>query len=110
LIQKRKPVDPKQPLSMKFLPGEIVVQASQTETILEALTEAGIEMDNSCGGMGTCGTCRVFVEKGLEKLGPRNDPEAELAQDRKFAENERLTCQNFVKDGLVLRKPESYST
>lgn len=105
MIQKRRTVDPKQPVLLKILPEEIDVPASHTDTILEALLEAEIEIDHSCGGMGTCGTCRVFVEKGLEKFGPRNEPESEIAQDRQFAENERLACQNFVKDGLVLRKP-----
>jgi ferredoxin, 2Fe-2S len=105
LIQKRKAVDTKSHISLKILPEGRIVQASQTQTILEALQEAEIPMDSSCGGMGTCGTCRLFIEEGLEKLSPRNDPETEIAVDRNFANNERLSCQNFVKDGLVLRKP-----
>lgn len=106
MIQKRKSVDPKQSISLKILPDDIIVKASHTDTILEALLDARIELNHSCGGMGTCGTCRVFVEKGLEKLGLRNEPETEIANDRQFTENERLACQNFAKDGLVLRKPQ----
>ena len=105
LIQKRKGVEPKTPISLVILPEKAIVHASQTDTILEALQNAEIQMDSSCGGMGTCGTCRVFVEEGIEKFSPRNDLEQEIAQDRNFAMNERLTCQNFVKDKLVLRKP-----
>lgn len=105
MIQKRKTVDPKATISFQILPGNRIVKASQGSTILEALLAAGIEVDASCEGMGTCGTCRFFVEKGLEKIGPRNDLESEFAQDRQFQENERLTCQCLAQDGLVLRKP-----
>jgi 2Fe-2S ferredoxin len=90
---------------MEILPEEKIVQASQEQTILEALLENKIEIDHTCGGMGTCGTCRIFVQKGLEKFELRNEIESEIAADRGFTENERLSCQNLVKDGLVLRKP-----
>ena len=112
MIQKRKSVDPKSSISLKILPEDRIVHTSHGETILDAILDAGLELDNSCGGMGTCGTCRVFVEKGLELLTQRNDPESEIATDRKFLENERLACQNFAQNGMVIRKPTrgSHST
>jgi ferredoxin len=106
LFHKRKPVDPKSHISLTVLPENIVVQASQGSTILEALLKAEIEIDHSCGGMGTCGTCRIFVEKGLEKFAPPEEAEQEIISDRQFKKNERLSCQNRVCDGLVLRKPQ----
>ncbi len=108
MFHKRKSVDPKSLISITVLPENVVVQASQSSTILDALLDAEIEIDHSCGGMGSCGTCRIFVEKGLEKFAEPDEPEKEIRQDRGFAANERLSCQNLVKDGLVLRKP--YST
>jgi ferredoxin len=105
LIQKRKAVDPKSTISFKILPDNKNVSASQGTTILKALRSAKIEIASSCDGMGTCGTCRVFVENGLEKLGPRNEIENEFAQERSFKDNERLSCQCLVQEGLVLRKP-----
>lgn len=105
MFHKRKSVDPKSLVSFTVLPENIVVQASHETTILEALLNADIEIDHSCGGMGTCGTCRVFVEKGLEDFAPPDLAEREIIEDRKFNINERLCCQNYVKQGLVLRKP-----
>jgi ferredoxin len=105
LIHKRKPVDPKSIISFRILPENKLVQASQDSTILEALLKADIELDHSCDGHGTCGTCRIFVEKGLEKLGPRNEVENEFASDRQFRENERLSCQCLVQEGLILKRP-----
>lgn len=92
-------------ITMEILPEGIIVQASQDQTILDCLLENKIEINHTCGGMGTCGTCRIFVQKGLEKLEPRNDIEEEIAIDREFAENERLSCQNLAMPGLVLKKP-----
>lgn len=107
LIQKRKSVDSKSSISLRILPEDRIVPTSHGKTILDAILDDGLEIDHSCGGMGTCGTCRVFIEKGLEKLAPRNEPESEIAGDRQFAENERLSCQNFAFEGMVIRKPSN---
>ena len=107
MFHKRKSVDPKSLVSFTVLPENIVVQASHESTILDALLDAEIEIDHSCGGMGTCGTCRVFVEKGLENFAPPDLAEREIIEDRKFSENERLSCQNLVKQGLSVRRPLS---
>ena len=67
-----------------------------------------IELNHSCGGMGTCGTCRVRILSSLESLGPlepRNEIEIEMANDRGFAENERLACQLAIVNGLKFRIP-----
>lgn len=89
---------------MTFLPEEIVVEASQSDaSILDSALRAGLSINHSCGGNGTCGTCRVWVVKGLEKMGPRGEIEKEIAEDRGFAPQERLCCQNPPLDGLILR-------
>lgn len=93
-------------ISLKVLPQNQVVSASQGHTLLETLLAAEIEISHSCGGFGTCGTCRIFVREGLEKLAPRNEVETEMANDRQFRAEERLCCQNEVVPGLVIEIPE----
>ncbi|MFS4458856.1 2Fe-2S iron-sulfur cluster-binding protein [Bdellovibrio sp. HCB2-146] len=91
---------------MTFLPDEEIVEVShEGATVLEAALAAGVELNHTCGGFGTCGTCRVWVVSGLEKIGPRNEIEQEMADDRKFAPEERLACQISAFAGLVVRKP-----
>jgi len=92
-------------IPIKFLPADKIVDASQDETLLEAGLREGIDIPSSCGGSGTCGTCRVLVLKGLELLPPRNEVENEMAKERQFAANERLCCQNYPVNGLVLEVP-----
>jgi ferredoxin len=104
LIQKRKPVETKPRVSFTILPEKQIVQASQGTTILQALLDSKVQIDHSCGGMGTCGTCRLWVEEGLGLLGPRTEAENEIAEDRQFSKNERLSCQCEVQEGLVLKK------
>lgn len=92
-------------ISFKVLPDEKIVHASQGGSVLEALLISKTEWEHSCGGMGTCGTCRMIVVDGLDLLPERNEIEEELAQDRGFKQNERLACQNCPCPGLVIRRP-----
>lgn len=81
------------------------VPFSGGETVL-ALTEAnGIELPHSCGGMGTCGTCRILVESDLSALPERDEIEQEMAAERNFKPRERLACQLLAAPGLRIRIP-----
>ncbi|UXR66264.1 (2Fe-2S)-binding protein [Bdellovibrio bacteriovorus] len=76
--------------------------SQKDQSVLDVALRAKVALNHTCGGNGTCGTCRVFVIQGLEKLGPRNEIEAEMAQDRVFQASERLACQMEPVDGLVV--------
>ncbi|MGE0632761.1 MAG: 2Fe-2S iron-sulfur cluster-binding protein [Pseudobdellovibrionaceae bacterium] len=95
----------KSPKHMVFWPDARRVEIDETQTILETAIENRIDLEHSCGGMGSCGTCRIFVEKGLEKFDPRNEIEMDIAEDRKFLPEERLACQNHVFEGLEVKVP-----
>ena len=62
-------------------------------TVLEIAVENSVDISHSCGGMGTCGTCRIhlFVLNGQSI--ERNEVEQEMANDRGFEVDERLSCQ-----------------
>ena len=90
---------------MVFWPDAKRVEIFEGETILETALRNRVEIEHSCGGMGSCGTCRVFVEKGLENFDARNEVEKEIADDRQFLPGERLACQNIVFQGLEVKVP-----
>ena len=97
---------PKSSISITFLPkNEIVVVSQEAMCVLDIALKAGIEVSNSCGGNGTCGTCLVRVSKGGQNLSARNEIEMEMALERGFNSNERLSCQFEPVDGLVLEVP-----
>lgn len=88
---------------IKFLPDDIDAPAShKDQTVLDVAIRAGIDLNHTCEGMGTCGTCVVKVLKGAEALPPREEVEMEIATDRGYQEAERLACQIPPVDGLVL--------
>lgn len=86
---------------------QLVIQAENQSSVLELALDHGLQIEHSCGGFATCGTCRVFVEKSVEKMPPREGLELEMAEDRGFADNERLCCQMVPMDGLVLTVPRA---
>lgn len=95
----------KTPISFKVFPDDKIVSASHDESILQAVLRAKIDLDHSCGGMGTCGTCRIFVNSGLERFAERGELEQEIALDREFCPEERLACQNLALDKIEIRRP-----
>lgn len=75
------------------------------ETLLQLLLKNNIDIDHSCGGMGSCGTCRIFVQSNLDQLPHRNEIEQERADDLKFHDYERLACQLCPLDQLKIKIP-----
>lgn len=84
---------------------ETEIEGDPSQSVLDILVENDIEISSSCGGMGSCGTCRVLVHEGLNNLAPRNNEESERANDLEFADHERLSCQIQPCDGLKIQIP-----
>jgi 2Fe-2S ferredoxin len=90
-----------------FLPHEILCPIGKEQSVLAVALRAGVEIPHSCGGMGSCTTCRVFIVSHAEPLPERNELELDIAEMRAFADNERLSCQLPPQPGLVVRVPET---
>ena len=50
--------------TVEFLPSGLSAEVPPGTELLEAIRQAGIELDASCGGQGTCGACLVRVVAG----------------------------------------------
>lgn len=95
------------PQGIVFQPLDITCEIGDAESVLEVALENEIDLGHSCGGMGSCTTCRVVIESSVAKLPPRNELEQDIADMRNFAPEERLACQLPPMDGLVVRIPET---
>lgn len=93
--------------TFRFLPIDIEVPFKDGQTVLEAALSNKISLPHSCGGMGSCTTCRVIVENFVEKPNSRTEVEMEIIEGRGFSEMERLSCQILALEGLVIRIPNS---
>jgi 2Fe-2S ferredoxin len=90
-----------------FLPDQNVpVGAKELErNLLDLAVRNKVPIGHSCGGGGSCGTCRVIVVEGLDRLEVRGDVEQAMADDRGFAPQERLACQISPVVGLKVEVP-----
>ena len=47
-----------------FEPGNIEIVVEAGANLLDTAIQAGVRLIASCGGAGTCGTCKVLLEEG----------------------------------------------
>lgn len=78
------------------------IQFSKPQNLLELLNAHNIGINQSCGGFGSCTTCRIYVTHNVESLLPRNEIERERAQERNFLAHERLACQIEIQDTISI--------
>lgn len=69
------------------------VEFERDRTLLDLAVDNSVDLPHSCGGMGTCGTCRVKLTVQTGTCPGRNETEMEMAIERGFADDERLSCQ-----------------
>ena len=72
--------------TVTFRPDKKTVSIHQGATLLEAAGRAGIILNTTCGGKGTCGKCAVTLEPGQKQV---------------------LACQYRVESDLTVTIPAS---
>jgi len=86
-----------------FYPTERKISVEDGENLLQAAMEAGIHINASCGGGGTCGKCRVKFLNGAGDS-PRNP---KISQGE-YEEGVRLACLTTVQGDLDVQIPWSH--
>ena len=72
---------PNKKVKVRFNPDNVDIVVEQGENLLQAAIAAGVRIYASCGGAGTCGTCKVLIEKGqVETTRTEKLSEAEYKQ------------------------------
>ena len=83
-----------------FQHADKTVDFYDEESVLDVALSNDVWIDHSCGGQGSCTTCRIKILSPLENLSPRTELEKERAEERGFTHDERLACQLQPVDGL----------
>ena len=67
------------------------------QTLLEIALKNDIDLHHNCGGVCSCTTCHVFIEKGMEFIDPAERREKNYL-DRVIGrkEHSRLSCQSLL--------------
>jgi uncharacterized 2Fe-2S/4Fe-4S cluster protein (DUF4445 family) len=84
---------------LHVFPRDIWVPAERGMTILEALREAGVELDGDCGGLGKCGKCKIKV---LSVVRPPTKIERALLDEEELKEGVRLACRTHMNRDLAI--------
>lgn len=77
----------------------IAANCAERGTVLECALDCGIEISHICGGEGACGTCRVEIIEGWDRLNPQTPEET----SRDMKPPYRLACQTSVRGDIVVR-------
>ena len=83
-----------------FQPADRKIYVEEGENLLQAAMTAGIHINASCGGSGTCGKCKVKIVQG----------EIDYRKNAKLSPEEytlgfRLACQSHIKSDLIVEIP-----
>ncbi len=72
-------------------------------TLLDAAIEAGSDLDHYCGGMCSCGSCRLEIVTGnVSAIESMEESTLDIVRE---LETERLACQTRALGDVVLRLP-----
>ena len=88
---------------VEFQPVGRRAEAETTASLLEAAQGVGVDMVATCGGVGTCGSCRVRIVSG-QASPPGELEELELGATG-IAAGWRLACQAHPRSDLRLDLP-----
>lgn len=94
-----------QPVTVRF--GGTAVTVPRGTRLLEAATQAGLDLRSYCGGNCSCGTCRVEIpERSRRSLSPASGMEALVLGAEAAARGDRLACQAVAVADVDVVIPE----
>ncbi|MEW6487729.1 MAG: ASKHA domain-containing protein [Thermodesulfobacteriota bacterium] len=87
--------------SVRFLPDDVTIDVyREAENLLRVAMVAGVHVNASCGGAGTCGKCKVRIPEGEH----RTQPSSKLSAGE-WDDGYRLACQTEILGDLVVEVP-----
>jgi len=86
--------------TITFRPSGRKVGVEREENILEAAIAAGVHINASCGGSGTCGKCKVKIVGGKTR-----SPQNPKLSKREFDKGYRLACNTSCLSDLEVEIP-----
>ncbi|MEW6267595.1 MAG: ASKHA domain-containing protein [Thermodesulfobacteriota bacterium] len=84
-------------------PGESEIEILPGQSLFLALAEAGISLDQACGGRGSCGQCRLLV---LNQIPPPSSLDLKHLNEDEIRRGFRLACELKPVGGEVIELPD----
>ncbi len=80
-------------MKIKFMPQNIEVDVDPSKSLLKIATEAGLKIKSICGGIASCGECRVKIIEGDNSIPEPGKPELNMIGSSYYLDGRRLSCQ-----------------
>jgi uncharacterized 2Fe-2S/4Fe-4S cluster protein (DUF4445 family) len=87
----------KQQYDIRFLPDDVTVKGSVGEAILKLALKAGVYVNTTCGGAGTCGSCRIIIKKGQVE-----STHSSALSSQEIEQGVQLACQSRVISDVTI--------
>lgn len=87
-----------------FQPDNKKCEVTKEDNLLFAAEKAGAALDGACGGVGTCGKCKIKVISG--EVSGITEEEKKLLTEKERQEGYRLACKTKPLGNLVIELPE----
>ena len=85
-----------------FLPQNIITHVPEGTSVFNAANWAGLAIDSTCGGRGTCGKCKVRMLAGANST---TDADRKFLTTAELAEGWRLSCRAPIHAECVADVP-----
>jgi uncharacterized 2Fe-2S/4Fe-4S cluster protein (DUF4445 family) len=85
-----------------YLPSGTTAHVPEGTTLFSAANWAGLPIESTCGGRGTCGKCKVRVSEGAAEPTPADHRHL---RDDDLAAGWRLSCQSEVRGDTTCEVP-----
>ncbi len=90
---------------VKFLPSNKTRTFKHGFNLRQAILDSGLEIESSCGGVGTCGKCIVQIKEGSPET-----KKTKFISESEKKEGFVLSCLTKITDDLVVFIPEQKKT
>ncbi|MFX0041828.1 MAG: ASKHA domain-containing protein [Candidatus Hodarchaeota archaeon] len=71
------------------------------KSIYDLLLKLNLPIRSICGGLGTCGKCKVLIQKGSEYLNQVTNAEKKLLSNEDLESGNRLACQTKINNNYL---------
>ncbi len=85
---------------LTILPENKVIEVPKGSNLFSSLQDEGIQLTASCGGQGTCGTCKVVIKSGEYNTGV-----TPFLSKQEMSEGYVLACLTLVEGDLTVSIP-----
>lgn len=80
-------------MKIKFIPQNIEVDVDPSKSLMQIAIENGLKVKSLCGGVATCGECRVKIVEGENSIPEPNKLELNMIGSSYYIDGRRLSCQ-----------------